>query len=93
MTYSSTVTSKGTITLPASIRRQLGITEGKKVTIRQSGDKIEVVPQSGWEEFFAMTEQIGRKVRHDIAAGKIKPLLTNEEIQNAVSKARADGVF
>lgn len=93
MTYSSTVTSKGTITLPASIRKHFGITEGKKVTIQQSGDKIVIVPQSGWEEFFEATERIGRKARRDIAKGKIKPLLTNDEIQTAVSKARTDGDF
>lgn len=62
MTYTSTVTSKGTITLPASIRAKLGITEGKKVTIQLRGDTIEVVPQGGWEEFFA----VGEKLRADL---------------------------
>jgi AbrB family looped-hinge helix DNA binding protein len=53
MIYESTVTSKGTITLPASIRKKLGIVEGKKVRIQLRRGVISVKPESGWEEFFA----------------------------------------
>ncbi len=68
MTYSSTVTSKGTITLPASIRKKLGITEGKKVTIELRGDTIEVTPQGGWEGVFA----VGEMLRADLYKRGIK---------------------
>lgn len=34
------VTSKGQITIPAAIRRQLGIKEGDKVLFVQEGDRI-----------------------------------------------------
>ena len=63
MTYSSTVTSKGTITLPASIRKKLGITEGKKVTIELRGDKIEVTQQGGWEGVLAVGEKMREYLR------------------------------
>ena len=88
MTYSSTITSKGTITLPSRIRKYMGITTGQKVTIRMRGEAIEVVPQRGWDEFFAATSKIGREARQKVASGEIRPLLTNDDIQAAVSKAR-----
>lgn len=40
MTYNSTITTKGTITLPAEFRKQFGLSAGKKVTMEVSGDKL-----------------------------------------------------
>jgi AbrB family looped-hinge helix DNA binding protein len=40
----STVTDKGQITLPVSLRRSLGITPGRRVAIRQSEGVIVVEP-------------------------------------------------
>lgn len=65
MTYTSTVTSKGTITLPAPIRRKLGITEGHKVTFHVRGKTVSVRPESGWNEFFANMSnlQVANKIK------------------------------
>jgi AbrB family looped-hinge helix DNA binding protein len=63
MTYTSVVTSKGTITLPARIRKELGITEGKKVDIVRRGETITIKPQSGWDEFFATAAELREKMR------------------------------
>ena len=63
MAYTSTVTSKGTITLPASIRKRLGISEGKKVSIELRGDTIKVRPQAGWEKAFAVGEKLSAQLR------------------------------
>lgn len=40
----------------------LGITQGKKVTIKLRGDKIEVMPQGDWEGVLA----VGEKMRADL---------------------------
>lgn len=91
MTYLSVVTSKGTITIPSDIRKKLGITAGRKVTLRLRGDAIEVIPQSGWDEFFTAT----KKIKQGVRSGKkhAKPLLTNDEIAVAARKAREDGNY
>ena len=62
MNYTSTVTSKGTITLPAEIRARLGIEPGNEVNIELHGDTISVKPKGGWEEFFV----VGAKMRQDL---------------------------
>ena len=88
MAYSSTVTSKGTITLPASIRKKLGIHEGNKVTIELKGEIIRVRPQAGWDEFFVQTADLGKKARDQITSGRASSLLTSIEITTAVHEAR-----
>lgn len=88
MIYESTVTSKGTITLPASIRKKLGIVEGRKVRIQLRASSISIKPQDGWDEFFAATETFGEKARAMIASGEKKSLLTNDAITRAVADAR-----
>lgn len=88
MIYESTVTSKGTITLPASIRKKLGIVEGRKVRIQLRAGSISVKPRDGWDEFFAATETFGEKARGMIASGEKKALLTNDAIAKAVADAR-----
>jgi antitoxin PrlF len=40
--YMATVTSKGQLTLPADVRRKLGIKTGDKVTITVEGDRAEL---------------------------------------------------
>jgi antitoxin PrlF len=40
--YIATVTSKGQLTLPAAVRRRLGINSGDKVTITIDGERAEL---------------------------------------------------
>lgn len=40
----STVTSKGQIVIPSSIRRRLGIKEGTRIKIEESGNEIILKP-------------------------------------------------
>lgn len=91
MTYSSTVTIKGTITLPASIRKKYGITPGQRVDISHHGDVITIKAQSGWDEFFTATADFGKQARDMIARGEAKPLLTNEDIEQAAQLGRQKG--
>jgi len=43
-TYHSTITAKGQITLPAAIRRQLGLVPGDRVRLRLEGGRAAVEP-------------------------------------------------
>lgn len=91
MVYTSVITSKGTITLPASLRRKLGLAEGDTVEISLHGNEIVVKPRNGWDEFFENTHELGKKARAMIAEGKASALLTNEEIERAASEGRRRG--
>lgn len=43
----TTITHKGQITLPADVRRQLGLRSGQKVAVRVEGERIVIdAPQS-----------------------------------------------
>jgi AbrB family looped-hinge helix DNA binding protein len=44
MTYSSTVTQKGQVTIPKRLRDSLGIKKNQKVTIEQEKDYIKISP-------------------------------------------------
>lgn len=89
MNYTSTVTSKGTITLPAAFRAKLALTEGDKVEISMRGSVVTIRPKLGWDEFFAESKSFGEKARRAIASGAKKPLLTNEDIAKVVEQERA----
>lgn len=89
MNYTSTITSKGTITLPAAFRAKLSLQEGDKVELSLHGSTVTVKPKLGWDEFFAASEKFGEKARKQIAAGKKEALLTNEAIAKAVTAERA----
>lgn len=39
-THTRTVTRKGRVTIPAEIRRSLGLTEGERVTVEQQGEVV-----------------------------------------------------
>jgi AbrB family looped-hinge helix DNA binding protein len=68
MNYTSTVTSKGTITLPSDIRARLGIEQGNEVSIELRGDTILVKPKGGWESLLA----VGAEMRADLEARGVR---------------------
>ncbi len=84
MNNSSTITSKGTITLPVAIRTRLGLREGDKVEIALHGSVITVTPKLGWDEFFSDELDMGAKARKQIAIGEKRALLTNADITSVV---------
>ncbi|MBI4704393.1 MAG: AbrB/MazE/SpoVT family DNA-binding domain-containing protein [Deltaproteobacteria bacterium] len=53
----ATVSSKGQITLPAGLRRRLGIAPGDRVVIEAAGDAIVVRPAA---DLFALAGFLGR---------------------------------
>jgi len=44
MVETTTVTSKGQVTIPSRLRKELKITEGEKLLIIREGDAIKIIP-------------------------------------------------
>lgn len=66
------ITSKGQITIPASIRKLLGVKDGDKVLFVQEGNKVVMMNASVNElleaqrEFQGMAEALGLKGEQDV---------------------------
>ena len=66
MTYRSTITSKGTITIPSRIRKDLGLKTGHRVEFSiDAGRKIVVEPEMTVEEFEKLREAIVAQIPKD----------------------------
>jgi len=52
-----TVTSKGTVTIPADIRWKYGIREGSKVEFIETEDGILIIPIPRFEELFGVDRE------------------------------------
>lgn len=89
MTYTSTVTSKGTITIPATIRQRMGIKEGDKVEISLHGNTIVTRLQIGWDDFFTDEFDVGAKARNQISKGEKRSLITNAQVASVIQQAKS----
>ena len=54
----ATVTSKGQVTLPASIRKKLGLRKGSKLIFLEEEEGIRLVPGEDLEKRFALFERM-----------------------------------
>jgi len=63
-----TVTSKGQITIPSKLRRDLKIVEGEKLLILREGDAIKIVPIPKLSRLAGVDEELfkGRKPSKEI---------------------------
>jgi len=59
----ATVTSKGQITLPASLRRKYGIKEGSRLVFLEAGEEIRVLREEDLARMFAVYDRIRRDSR------------------------------
>jgi AbrB family looped-hinge helix DNA binding protein len=59
MKCTAKITSKGQITLPAEVRRELGVAEGDTVIFEKDGDAIRVLPKRMGTSPFAAYQGIG----------------------------------
>lgn len=81
MKYPTTITSKGTITIAAPIRKALGLKTGQKVKLSIAEDRsITIEVGKTIEEFVAMREKLLAGQR------KIKPL-AGQELKDAIAEA------
>ena len=77
------LSSRGTITLPAAVRRRLGLREGDVLTVRISGRSIMLSPAVVTPVELYSDERIGEFARN----GE----LTAEEVETAERTWRANG--
>jgi len=83
MGYSTTVTSKGTVTIPSSIRKRLGIQQGRQVQVSVSEDnKIVLDPGLTLEEFEVVRERLVASIP------KEKLGLEGKALKKAIDEAR-----
>jgi len=73
--YTSTVTEKGMITLPADIRRKYSIKKGSKVKLMEEEKGILVVPIPKFEDLFGIDPSM-KEVAKAVSEGR------REEIQH-----------
>ena len=82
MKYSSTMTSKGQVTIPVEIRRKLGLKPGQAVSFDLTGDTA-TIEQPDWrKELAALHERVREHMRHR----GLKPL-SDEELDDAINAA------
>jgi AbrB family looped-hinge helix DNA binding protein len=83
MRYSTTVTSKGTVTIAAPLRKALGIKPGQKLFIDLTDDNKRLVLDAGtnMKAFQAKRSAITRKIPEHLKG------LSGEDLQKAASKA------
>ena len=70
MVETVTVTSKGQITIPSRLRRELRIVEGEKLLVIREGDAIKMVPVPKLSEMAGVDREVfrGKKPSEDIEA-------------------------
>lgn len=82
MSYESTITSKGTITIPSTIRNSLGLKPGRKVRFSiNKHNKMVVDPGVTVEEFEALRASIVKKIPPHLKG------LTVRELKEKMSEA------
>lgn len=83
MRYETTITSKGTITIAAPIRKALGLKPGQEVQLSINKDnKVIIDPGTTMEEFEALRASIVSKIpKHKLG-------LTGRSLKEAIDKAR-----
>ena len=87
MRYTTTVTSKGTITIAAPLRKALGIKPGQKLFINMTADNKQLVVKAGtnMQAFQAKRAAITEKIPQHLKG------LSGEELQKAAAKAWLSG--
>ncbi|MEM2982009.1 MAG: AbrB/MazE/SpoVT family DNA-binding domain-containing protein [Candidatus Bathyarchaeia archaeon] len=68
MVETVTVSSKGQVTIPSKLRRELGINEGERLLIMRDGKAIKVIPLPKLSSLAGVDEELfrGRKPSREI---------------------------
>ena len=83
MTYTTTMTSKGQVTIPAPIRRNLGLKAGESVRFKLGNNSQVVVEKNDWKQGL---NDLHKEVAAHLKKHNIKPL-SNEELDNVINEA------
>lgn len=85
MQYTTTISSKGQITLPVKIRRSLNVDAGDRLVITKHGDKVTLVADSYEERLVALRKKTAEHLKNrSIRALKI------EDLDKAIDSAWSD---
>ena len=70
MVETVTVTSKGQVTIPSKLRRELRIVEGEKLLIIREGNAIKIIPLPKLSKLAGVDEEVfkGKKPSEEIEA-------------------------
>ncbi len=85
MAFTTTVTSKGTITLPVSVRRSMNIKTGDRLVVDRRGQTITVKPDAYEEDLMVL-----RKKAHAHLKSKGLLGMPDEQIMDKANKVRAE---
>ena len=83
----STVTAKGQVTIPISIRRQLGLTPGSVVDFEAKSDVAQIRPSTREN----MLEHLHQQVAEHSQEYGIPPL-TDSQLEQAIDQSRQNNV-
>lgn len=67
----ATVTSKGQITLPVSVRKRLGLRKGSKIVFLEAGEEVRIFKEEDLERRFAVFDRMredSRLTRRELSA-------------------------
>ncbi len=84
-TFNTTITSKGQVTVPAAIRKKLGISPSDRLKVKEVKGQIILEKDDYWVEF----ERLQKKVQKHRKERRIAPLLV-EEIEQLRDQAWKD---
>jgi len=82
MKYSTTLTSKGQMTLPAPFRKKLGLKPGEQVLVEMRGNEV-IIQKNNWLENLHRVQEENRAY---LKKKGIKPL-TDKELDNTINDA------
>jgi len=88
MTHTTTITSKGQMTLPAPFRKKLGLKPGEQVLVELRGKEV-VIQKNNWLENL---RRIQNENKTYMKKKGIKPL-TDEELDNAIDDAAKEAAI
>lgn len=83
MTHSTTVTSKGQVTIPVEFRRRMGLKAGETVRFKLAPNNEILIEKNDWKKGLA---QLHQEVAAHLKKHHIEPL-SNEELDEAINVA------
>jgi AbrB family looped-hinge helix DNA binding protein len=89
MTYDSTLTIKGQVTIPATIRRSLGLKAGEAVRFRVTDSNQVLIEKNDWKEEL---NDLHRQVATQLKTNSTRPL-SDRQLDKAINEEAAETVL
>ncbi|HLE45899.1 MAG TPA: AbrB/MazE/SpoVT family DNA-binding domain-containing protein [Thermoplasmata archaeon] len=78
MTNVATMTSKGQVTVPASLRKKYGLKEGTRLVFVEAGDELRILREQDLDRMFAVFDRIRKDTK-----------MTRKELDALVKRTKA----